>query len=160
MLRVGIGYDSHRFAAGRALILGGVRIPHEKGLAGHSDADAVLHAVIDAVLGAMGAPDIGEMFPDDAEQWTDADSGQLLRRVVDLAVTKGCRTVNCDVTVLTEAPRLVPHKPAMRQRIADILNVSPEAVSIKAKTNEGMGFVGRGEGLAAIAAILLDCPEP
>lgn len=155
MFRVGHGYDSHRFVAGRPLVLGGVRIEHELGLAGHSDADAVLHAVTDAILGALGQGDIGELFPDTDPRWAGADSGQFVRRAMELAATNGYRVANCDVTIITQQPRLSPHKAAMRQRVAQLLNVTPEAVAIKAKTNEGMGWIGRGEGLAATAVILL-----
>jgi 2-C-methyl-D-erythritol 2,4-cyclodiphosphate synthase len=155
MFRVGLGYDSHRFVAGRPLVLGGVRIEHEMGLAGHSDADAVLHAVTDAVLGAMAAGDIGELFPDTDPRWAGADSSIFLAEAVRLAARRGCRVANCDVTVLTEAPRLGPHKRRMAARIAELLGVSPDAVAVKAKTNEQMGALGRGEGLAAMAAVLL-----
>ena len=156
MARMGLGYDSHRFVAGRPLVLGGVRIEHEFGLAGHSDADAVLHAITDAILGALAAGDIGELFPDSDPRWKDADSGAFVAHARDLATRRGCRVVHCDVTVLTERPRLTRHKSAMRRRIAELLGVAMEAVSVKAKTNEGMGWVGRGEGLAALAAVTLD----
>lgn len=155
MSRVGLGYDSHRFAPGRPLMLGGVRIEHASGLAGHSDADAVLHAVTDAILGAIGAGDIGEHFPDTDPQWRGADSAIFVRRAMELARQAGLRVANCDVTVLCEAPKLTPHKAAMRQRIAELLGVGPDRVGVKAKTNEGMGWVGQGEGLAALAVVLL-----
>lgn len=155
MARVGFGYDSHRFAPGRALVLGGVRIEHDAGLAGHSDGDAVLHAITDAILGALAAGDIGEHFPPDDPQWEGADSAAFVGRVVELAREQGCRVMNCDVTVLTEQPKLGPYKQAMRQRIAELLETGVENVSVKAKTNEGMGPVGRGEGLAALAAVAL-----
>jgi 2-C-methyl-D-erythritol 2,4-cyclodiphosphate synthase len=156
MQRVGMGYDSHRFTAGRPLVLGGVRIEHGQGLSGHSDADAVLHAVIDAVLGAAAAGDIGEHFPDRDEKWRNADSAMLLRATMQLVAQQGWRAVNCDVTVVAEQPRLSPYKQAMRQRIAELLGVDWAAVSVKGKTNEGMGFVGRGEGLAVLAAVLME----
>lgn len=155
-MRIGLGYDSHRFAAGRRLVLGGVEIPHERGLAGHSDADAVAHAIADAVLGAAGAGDIGTHFPPSEERWRDADSLDLLRAVVALARVSGWRVVNVDVSVICESPRLAPHIPAMRRRLAEVLELQPGAVSIKGKTNEGMGWIGRGEGIAAIAVAQVD----
>ncbi len=158
-MRIGTGYDSHRFAPGRRLVLGGVEIPHELGLAGHSDADAVAHAVADAVLGAAGAGDIGQHFPPDDERWRDADSIELLRLAVGLARREGWRVVNVDVSVICERPRLAPHVRAMRRRLAEALAIPPEAVSVKGKSNEGMGWVGRGEGIAALAVALLDSLE-
>lgn len=155
-MRIGLGYDSHRFAAGRRLVLGGVEIPHERGLAGHSDADAVAHAIADAVLGAAGAGDIGTHFPPSEERWRDADSLDLLRAVVALARVSGWRVVNVDVSVICESPRLAPHIPTMRRRLAEVLELQPGAVSIKGKTNEGMGWIGRGEGIAAIAVAQVD----
>lgn len=155
MYRVGFGYDSHRFAAGRDLVLGGVRIEHSEGLAGHSDADAVLHAVTDAVLGALAAGDIGELFPDTDPRWAGADSSIFLAEAVRLAGQRGLRVANCDVTVLAEAPKLGPHKRRMAERIAELLGVPPGAVSVKAKTNEQMDAVGRREGIAVLAAVLL-----
>jgi len=155
MEKVGLGYDSHRFAAGRPLVLGGVGIEHDRGLAGHSDADAVLHALTDAVLGAIGAADIGEQFPDSDPRWAGADSSRFLAHAVRLAAEKGYRAVNADVTILAESPRLSAYKDKMRARIAELLGVGIEDVAVKAKTNEGMGLVGRGEGIAALAAVLL-----
>jgi 2-C-methyl-D-erythritol 2,4-cyclodiphosphate synthase len=149
---VGIGYDTHRFAAGRRLILGGVEIPHERGLDGHSDADVLTHAVIDALLGAAGLGDIGEHFPDSEERWRDADSMELLATVVTTVAAAGYDIVNVDCTILMEAPRLGPHKPAIRARMASVLGLSETRVNIKATTGEGMGFIGRGEGVAALAA--------
>ena len=159
MFRIGFGYDSHRFAAGRPLMLGGVRIEHELGLAGHSDADAVLHAVTDAVLGAIAAGDIGERFPDSDPRWRGADSAVFVAEAVRLAAERGLRVVNCDVTVLAEAPRLGGDKARMAGRIAELLGVAPDAVAVKAKTNEQMGAIGRKEGIAALAAVLLGDPE-
>jgi len=153
MYRTGIGYDSHRFAAGRPLVLGGVTIADGGGLDGHSDADAVLHAITDAVLGAIAAGDIGEHFPPTDNKWRDAPSSLFLQHAVKLAKEKGYAIGNCDVTVLAEAPSLGPHKQAMRESIAKLLAVDLGAVSVKAKTNEKMGFVGRREGIAAIAAV-------
>ena len=151
----GIGYDSHRFAPSRRLILGGVEIPHEQGLQGHSDADALTHAVIDALLGAAGMGDIGEHFPDSDERWRDADSLELLASVVAIIAGAGFEIVNVDCTVVMEAPRLGPHKQAIRARLAGALGLSEARVNVKASTGEGMGFVGRGEGVAALATASL-----
>ncbi|HEV2150681.1 MAG TPA: 2-C-methyl-D-erythritol 2,4-cyclodiphosphate synthase [Longimicrobiaceae bacterium] len=159
-MRIGHGYDSHRFAEGRRLILGGVEIPHDRGLAGHSDADAVTHAVTDALLGASGLGDIGRHFPPSDPRWKDADSMQLLGRVVRLLEGRNYQPVNVDVTVVAEAPRVGPHADAMRERLAAVLGISPEHVSVKGKTNEGMGWIGRGEGIAVFAVALLDHMEP
>lgn len=145
MTTVGVGYDSHRFAAGRRLVLGGVEIEHELGLAGHSDADALTHAVIDAILGAAGGGDIGTLFPDDDERWRDADSIDLLSTVVG---TIAGSIVNVDATVICEAPRLGPYKAEMERTLADVTSAR---VCVKATSNEGMGWVGRGEGIACIA---------
>jgi 2-C-methyl-D-erythritol 2,4-cyclodiphosphate synthase len=142
---VGIGYDSHRFAAGRRLVLGGVEIEHELGLSGHSDADVLTHAVIDAILGAAGGGDIGTMFPPEDEQWRDADSIDLLRTVVG---TVAGMIVNIDATLICEQPRLGPHRAEMERTLADATSAR---VSVKATSNEGMGWIGRGEGIACIA---------
>jgi 2-C-methyl-D-erythritol 2,4-cyclodiphosphate synthase len=149
-MSVGIGYDSHRFAEGRPLILGGVEIEHERGLSGHSDADVLTHAVIDALLGAAGLGDIGTLFPDDEERWRDADSIDLLRTVVG---TIGGRIVNIDATVVCEAPRLAPHRAEMERTLAEVTSAR---VSVKATTNEGMGWIGRGEGVACMAVASVD----
>jgi 2-C-methyl-D-erythritol 2,4-cyclodiphosphate synthase len=149
-LRVGIGYDSHRFAEGERLVIGGVEIEHERGLTGHSDADVLTHAVIDAVLGACGMGDLGELFPPDEEQWRDADSLDLLR--VALGRAPGA-VANVDATVICEEPKLGPHKAEMASRLSEVLSAP---VSIKASTNEGMGAIGRGEGIACIAVALID----
>jgi 2-C-methyl-D-erythritol 2,4-cyclodiphosphate synthase len=151
----GIGYDSHRLGAGRKLILGGVEIPHELGLEGHSDADALTHAVIDALLGAAGLGDIGEHFPDTDERFRDADSIELLETVVASVADAGLQIVNVDSTVVMEAPRLGSHKPAIRARLAGALGVEHAHVNVKASTGEGIGFVGRGEGVAALAIVNL-----
>ncbi len=155
MFRVGFGYDSHRFSAQRPLMLAGVRVNSENGLAGHSDADVVLHAITDAILGPVTGEDIGEHFPDTDPQWKDADSSLFVKEAVRIAKLTGYRVGNCDVTVLAEKPRLSAYKLQMRTRIAELLEVAPEAVSVKAKTNEGMGFVGRGEGIVAMAVVTL-----
>jgi 2-C-methyl-D-erythritol 2,4-cyclodiphosphate synthase len=154
--RVGIGYDSHRFVAGRPLILGGVTIPHTHGLAGHSDADAVAHALTDAILGAAGAGNIGQLFPDTDPQWKDADSMELLRTAHELVRGRGFALAQADCSVIVERPKLAAHLAAMAAALAARLGVEPGAVNVKAKTNEGMGFIGRGEGLAVIAVAVLE----
>lgn len=155
-MRIGHGYDSHRFAEGRRLILGGVDIPHERGLDGHSDADAVAHAVTDALLGAAGLGDIGRHFPPSDAKWKDADSLQLLARVVRLLEGRNYQVVNVDVTVVCESPKIGPHAQAMQQRLASVLGIAPDHISIKGKSNEGLGWIGRGEGIAAFAVALID----
>jgi 2-C-methyl-D-erythritol 2,4-cyclodiphosphate synthase len=155
-MRVGIGYDSHRFVEGRPLVLGGVTIPHSSGLAGHSDADAVAHALTDAILGAAGAGNIGQLFPDSDPQWKDADSMELLRTAHELVRGRGLALAQADLSIITELPRLGPHLAAMGAALAQRLGAAPGAVNVKAKTNEGMGFIGRGEGLAVIAIALLE----
>jgi 2-C-methyl-D-erythritol 2,4-cyclodiphosphate synthase len=149
-LRVGIGYDSHRLEQGETLVIGGVEIEHERGLSGHSDADVLTHAVIDAMLGSCGLGDLGELFPDAEEQWRDADSIDLLR--VALGRLPGS-VVNVDVTVICEEPKLSPHKAEIASRLGEVLSAP---VSVKASTNEGMGAIGRGEGIACIAVALVD----
>jgi 2-C-methyl-D-erythritol 2,4-cyclodiphosphate synthase len=151
MTLVGIGFDSHRLAAGRRLVIGGVEIPFERGLDGHSDADVLAHAVIDALLGACGKDDIGERFPNTDERWRDADSMEMLASVVENVVTEGLEIVNVDCTVVIEAPKLSPHRQAIRQKLAEVLDLELARVNVKASTGEGMGFVGRGEGVAALA---------
>jgi 2-C-methyl-D-erythritol 2,4-cyclodiphosphate synthase len=148
---VGIGYDSHRLEQGRRLVLGGVEIAHEQGLAGHSDADVLAHAVIDALLGAAALGDIGEHFPDTDERWRDADSIELLAHVVALVQNARLRIVNVDCTVVIEQPKLAPHRAAIRDSLARALALPAERVNVKATTGEGIGFVGRREGVAAIA---------
>jgi 2-C-methyl-D-erythritol 2,4-cyclodiphosphate synthase len=155
MTPTGIGYDSHRLLAGRRLVIGGVQLPSERGLAGHSDADVLAHAVIDALLGAAGLGDIGERFPDSDERWRDADSIQLLGSVVDSVLAGGFEIVNVDCTVVMEAPKLAPHRQAIRERLAGVLALEVGQVNVKASTGEGMGFVGRGEGVAALAIVNL-----
>jgi 2-C-methyl-D-erythritol 2,4-cyclodiphosphate synthase len=155
-VRVGIGYDSHRFAAKRKLILGGVEIPHEKGLAGHSDADAVAHALIDALLGAAGLGDIGRLFPPSDPKWRDADSLDLLNKAYLKVVEAGHRFVHADITVIAEQPKLAPFVDRMEERLCEALVVAPTHVSIKAKTNEGMGWIGKGEGIAVLAVAVLE----
>ncbi|MHB1329382.1 MAG: 2-C-methyl-D-erythritol 2,4-cyclodiphosphate synthase [Gemmatimonadales bacterium] len=150
-MRVGFGYDSHRFVDGRPLLLAGQRIPFGQGLSGHSDADAVAHAVIDALLGATGLGDIGTLFPDSDPAWRDADSMALLDDVVARLHSAGWAPHNIDVTVVLEAPKLAPYKAAMAAALASRLGIPVGAVCVKAKTNEGMGFIGRGEGIAVMA---------
>jgi 2-C-methyl-D-erythritol 2,4-cyclodiphosphate synthase len=155
MTPVGIGYDSHRLAGGRRLIVGGVEIPHELGLDGHSDSDVLTHAVIDALLGAAGMGDIGEHFPDNDERWRDADSIELLRTVVAMLEEQGWEIANVDCTVIMQAPTLSPHRAGIRARLADALGLDERRVNVKATTGEGIGFVGRGEGVAALAVASL-----
>ncbi len=150
-VRLGVGYDSHRFAAGRPLRLGGVTIPHTHGLVGHSDGDAVLHAITDALLGAAALGDIGSRFPDTDPQWKGKDSATFVAGAVDALGRSGMAVHQVDVTVIAERPRLAPHVDAMRAATATALRVPVDRVSIKAKTNEGMGWVGRGEGIGVIA---------
>jgi len=153
--RVGMGYDSHTFGARRPLRLAGVEIPHSSGLTGHSDGDAVAHAVTDAILGAAALGDIGELFPDTDPQWSGADSMAMLATAIHRIRQAGYAVGNVDVTVVTQQPRIAPHVPAMQERLAAVLGVSPTAVSVKGKTNEGMDSVGRGEGLQVFAVALL-----
>ncbi|MDT8435319.1 MAG: 2-C-methyl-D-erythritol 2,4-cyclodiphosphate synthase [Gemmatimonadota bacterium] len=155
-MRVGLGFDSHRFDATRPLVLAGVHLPDAPGLAGHSDGDAIAHAVIDALLGAAGLGSIGQRFPDTDPAWADADSLDLLVRAMRWVEERNYQVVNVDITVVTERPRIAPHADAMARRLAAPLRVSPEAVSIKGKSNEGMGWIGTGEGLAVLAVALLD----
>ena len=160
-VRTGIGYDVHRLVPGRPLVLGGVRIPHPLGLEGHSDADVLLHAVADALLGAAALGDIGRHFPPGDPAYRDADSRDLLARVAALVAEAGFAVANVDATVVAEAPRIGPHAAGMRAAIAGALGLPVEAVSVKATTNEGLGSLGRGEGIAALAvATLVGTPRP
>jgi len=152
---IGLGWDSHRLEPGRRLVLGGVEIPGELGLAGHSDADVLTHAIMDALLGAAGLGDIGERFPDTDPRYRDADSLELLRAVVTELADRGIAVEHVDSTVLIERPRLSGHKAAMRERLAGALGISVGRINVKASTGEGMGFVGRGEGVAALAVARL-----
>ena len=154
-IRVGIGYDSHRFAPGRPLILGGVDIPSEFGLHGHSDADAICHAITDAILGAVGAGDIGEMFPDTEPANRDRDSIGMLEAAVRRVSSAGYSVNQVDVSVIAESPRIGPHRDKIRSRLASALGIDSASVSVKGKTNEGMGWIGRKEGLACIAVATL-----
>jgi 2-C-methyl-D-erythritol 2,4-cyclodiphosphate synthase len=154
-LRVGHGHDTHRLSRGRILVLGGVTIDFERGLLGHSDADVLLHAITDALFGAAGLGDIGEWFPDTDPKWSGADSAVLLRTAVREVSARHWKIVNLDCTISAEQPRLLPHKPAIRRRIAELLEISVEKVNVKAKTGEGVGPVGRQEAIAADAVVLL-----
>lgn len=154
-LRIGTGFDVHPFAAGRLLVIGGVTISHDRGLEGHSDADVLLHAIADAVLGALALGDIGTHFREDDPRWEGADSRRLLREVVALASLQRYRVGNVDTTVIAQAPRLAPHVATMRANIASDLGCVVDCVSVKATTTERLGFAGRGEGIAAMASVLL-----
>jgi 2-C-methyl-D-erythritol 2,4-cyclodiphosphate synthase len=155
-MRVGHGYDVHRLVDGRPLYLAGVEIPHSRGLLGHSDGDVVLHALCDAILGALGAGDIGEHFPDADPRYRGIASSELLQQVVIRMRQQGWRVENIDVTICAEEPKLAPHRPLMRARVADLAGVAPDRVSIKAKTNEGLDAVGRGEAIAATAVVAIE----
>jgi 2-C-methyl-D-erythritol 2,4-cyclodiphosphate synthase len=156
MIRTGIGYDIHRLAEGRKLILGGVEIPYSHGLEGHSDADVLSHAIADALLGALGAGDIGQHFPNTDESIRGISSIEILKRVTKFLTDKRARVINVDVTLIAEAPKIVPHVPEMRQKIADAIGASESDVSVKATTNEKLGAIGRGEGMAAIAIATIE----
>lgn len=154
-MRIGQGFDAHALVAGRKLVIGGVEIPHEKGLAGHSDADVLIHAVCDALLGAAGLGDIGAHFPDTDQRFKDIDSRKLLREVVRLLAANDLRVLNIDATIIAQAPKMSPHILKMRNNIAADVGIPAVDVNIKAKTTEKLGFVGRGEGIAAEAVALL-----
>ena len=154
-MRTGFGYDSHRLAAGRKLILGGVEIPFEKGLIGHSDADVLCHAITDAIIGALGLGDIGRHFPDSDPQWKDAMSTELLKYILDIVTMNGYSVSWIDATIIAEQPRISPFIDAMKESLSET-GIPPGNINIKAKTNEGMGFIGRGEGIAACAVCLLE----
>jgi 2-C-methyl-D-erythritol 2,4-cyclodiphosphate synthase len=155
-MRIGQGYDVHQFAAGRKLVIGGVEIPHHKGLVGHSDADVLLHAICDALLGAAGLGDIGRHYPDSDPQYSEIDSRMLLRDVAKKLAALNLKVVNVDATIVAEAPRMTPHMARMIGNIAADLGIAPAAINLKATTTEGLGFVGRGEGIAAQAIALID----
>ncbi len=156
-MRIGHGYDVHRIVPGRKLVLCGVEIPWDgRGLLGHSDADAAAHALMDAILGAAALGDIGQMFPDTDPRYEGADSMDLLREVCARAARAGYRLGNCDITILAQKPKLMPHIPAMRQRLAEVMRTQPGRVSVKATTEEGLGFTGAQEGIAAHAVVLLE----
>jgi 2-C-methyl-D-erythritol 2,4-cyclodiphosphate synthase len=155
-MRVGQGFDVHRLVAGRRLVVGGVEIAHDKGLLGHSDADVLLHAICDALLGAAALGDIGKHFPDTDARFRDIDSRELLRRVAALVEDRGRRVVNIDATIIAEAPRMAPHIPRMVANIAADVGIEPHYVNVKATTTEGLGYTGRGEGIAAQATCLVE----
>jgi 2-C-methyl-D-erythritol 2,4-cyclodiphosphate synthase len=157
-VRVGIGFDAHPFVDGRPLRLGGIAIAHPRGLAGHSDGDALLHAVADALLGAAGRGTLGEHFPDGSDAWRGADSAVLLARAADLVGDAGLRLGNLDAVVIGEAPKIAPHAAAIRARLAEILGVAAGRISVRGTSSNGLGFTGRGEGIAAVAVALLDEP--
>ena len=156
MIRIGQGYDVHKLVAGRPLILGGVRVPYEKGLDGHSDADVLTHAVMDAILGALALGDIGQMFPDSDEAYRGADSLLLLEIVRARAAEAGWSVVNIDSTIVAQAPKLAPFVPEMRRKLAAVLKTDPDRISVKATTEEHLGFTGDGSGIAAQAVCLLE----
>jgi len=157
--RVGLGYDVHRLIEGRPLVLGGVTIPHSRGLDGHSDADVLLHALCDALFGALGESDIGQFFPNTDPRWKNADSLVFLAEAARLVRERGGRVVNVDLTVVAEEPKVNPHVPGMKARISEALGVSAGRVGIKATTNERVGFIGRGEGIAAMAVACVALPD-
>ena len=158
-LRVGLGFDAHRFAKERPLVLGGVKLRDDRGLLGHSDADVLAHAIMDALLGAAGLDDIGGLFPDTDPELAGADSLQLLRTVADLLRRKGWEPVNVDAVVICEEPRIAPHKAEMSRRLAEAIGIDQERVALKGKTTEGLGFAGRGEGIAVQAVALVERRE-
>lgn len=155
MFRIGQGFDVHQFAEGRPLIIGGVTIPYEKGLAGHSDADVLLHAISDACLGAIGEGDIGKHFPDTDPKFKGADSAKLMEHVWQLVKSKGYELVNADCTIIAQKPKMAPYIEQMCTRIAELLEAAPEQINVKATTTERLGFTGRGEGIASQAVVLL-----
>ena len=155
MTRAGIGYDLHRLTAGRKLVLGGIEVPFDRGPAGHSDGDALAHCICDALLGAAGLGDIGTHFPDNDPKWKDANSLRFLQRVRELFAERGLRIAHIDATVITEKPKLGPHFPAMREALAGALGIEPQRINLKAKTNEGVDAIGRGEAIAAQAIATL-----
>ncbi|MEW6662215.1 MAG: 2-C-methyl-D-erythritol 2,4-cyclodiphosphate synthase [Bacillota bacterium] len=159
-MRVGLGFDVHRLVAGRRLILGGVEIPYELGLAGHSDADVLVHALMDALLGALALGDIGQHFPDNDSQYAGIDSFLLLKRVMDLVKSQGYRVGNADLVVIAQRPKLAPYMAEMRQNLAKALEIDPSAMGVKATTTEHLGFTGRGEGIAAQAVVMLIPTRP
>lgn len=156
MIRIGHGYDVHRLVPGRKLVLGGVEIPHETGLLGHSDADVLVHAVMDAILGALALGDIGKLFPDSDPQYSGADSMKLLERVSEIAADNGCTVGNIDCTVICQSPKLSPHIGKMRENIASVLKCDISQISVKATTEEKLGFTGAEEGIAAHAVCILE----
>ncbi len=155
-MRIGVGLDAHALVQGRPLVIGGVRVPYDKGLEGHSDADVLTHAVMDALLGASGLGDIGQLFPDTDPAYKDASSIELLKEVMEKVAGKGYRILNVDAVVVAQEPKLSPYREEMKRVLAEAMGISGGQVSIKATTTEGMGFAGRKEGMAALAVVLLD----
>lgn len=155
MIKVGIGYDIHRLERGRKFIIGGVEIPYEKGPAGHSDGDPLCHAIMDALLGAMALPDIGELFPDSSPEYKGARSIELLKKVARMVSERGYEVMGIDSVIVTQEPRLSPHKEEMRKELAGAIGINPDRIGIKAKTNEGLGEIGRGEGISCYAVAVL-----
>jgi 2-C-methyl-D-erythritol 2,4-cyclodiphosphate synthase len=155
-MRIGQGYDVHQLVEGRALILGGVEIPFERGLEGHSDGDALLHAVADAILGAIGAGDLGRHFPSSDERWRGIGSGEILSQVADRMSEAGYWIANLDATIIAQAPRLAPHQKAMQENLVGLLRAEPERINLKLTSTDGLGSIGRGEGIAALAVVLLE----
>ncbi len=156
MFKVGIGFDAHRLTRGRPLIIGGVKIPYDLGLLGHSDADVLIHAIIDGILGALALGDIGIHFPDNDPAYKDIDSTILLRKVMELVKKEGYRINNLDNTIVAEMPKLAPHIPSMKEKLSSALEILPGQINIKATTTEGMGFCGRGEGISAISIVSIE----
>lgn len=159
LIRIGQGYDVHAFGEGDGLMLGGVKVPFDKSFVAHSDGDVLLHALTDALLGALALGDIGHWFPDTDEQWRGADSGELLQAAYQEIVTRGYQLGNADITILAQRPKLAPYIGAIRQRISDLLGCAEDAISVKASTTEKLGFVGREEGITALAVVLLEKTE-
>lgn len=159
-LRVGTGFDVHAFAPGRPLVLGGVTVPHESGLAGHSDADVLVHALMDAIVGALREGDIGKLFPDTDPAYAGISSIELLRRVGELATSRGYRLLDADTVLVLERPKIAPYREAMRERMAGALGVAVDRIGVKATTTEGLGFTGREEGVAAHAVVLMERSRP
>ncbi|MBC8186833.1 MAG: 2-C-methyl-D-erythritol 2,4-cyclodiphosphate synthase [Proteobacteria bacterium] len=155
-MRIGQGYDVHQLVEGRALILGGVEIPFQRGLEGHSDGDALLHAVADAILGAIGAGDLGRHFPSSDERWRGIASGEILSQVADWMSEAGYSIANLDATIIAQAPRLAPHQKAMQENLVGLLRAEPERINLKLTSTDGLGSIGRGEGIAALAVVLLE----
>lgn len=155
MIKVGIGYDIHRLEIGRKFIIGGVEIPYEKGPAGHSDGDPLCHAIMDALLGALSLPDIGELFPDSSPEYEGASSIELLKRVARMVSEKGYEVIGIDTVIVTQEPRLSPHKEEIRKKLAEAMEIDTDRIGIKAKTNEGLGEIGRGEGISCYAVTVL-----
>ncbi|MDT0001940.1 2-C-methyl-D-erythritol 2,4-cyclodiphosphate synthase [Listeria cossartiae subsp. cayugensis] len=156
MIRIGQGYDVHKLAYDRELIIGGIKIPYEKGLLGHSDADVLLHAITDAIIGAIGVGDIGHFFPDTDMAFKDVDSAELLTEIWQKVEAEGFRLGNLDATIIAEKPKMAPHVELMKQRIAELLHANPTQVNVKATTTEKLGFTGREEGIASLAVVLLE----